>query len=136
MENYTPINHADIFDSQESFDKILGPTLREDGFLGCTKVGLQKWHLFSDRGVFSVYRTQEDGKPQLMIASSVSPGVPMELAIERGWVSYVVISEDFEQIKKFFVNKTLFSNADGMFEIVNGPKEFIWTFREPSENAN
>jgi hypothetical protein len=147
MENYTPINHADIFESLETFGKILGPIIRDDGFLEISKVALPNWHLFSDRGIFTICKTQEGENPKLELVCSINPKISIEEATDKKWVYRTLISEDFEVIKGFFVNNTLFSNRGGQFRIVNGPKEFTWTFREPeicpscqekenAENAN
>ncbi len=138
MQNYTPINHAEIFSSVESILDFLSPTEAEQKDdtgkpLGlCKSYGLPLWHPFSNRGLGIITGAKlENEKIHLILTFSVNPQIPMAEAISRKWTVNELLVQSPEEIANFFVNGTIFGTDDGQFVIENGPNEFTWTYRAP-----
>lgn len=75
---------------------------------------------------------EKQEKCKLILGFSVNPSVQINVAAANGWIALEEFERPFSEIKAYFVNGTLFSRMDGDFEIINGPTEFTWTFKESS----
>lgn len=129
------IDHSEIFSSEDSFLDFFKPTSAGDspeGQIGVYRsFQLPHWHLFRRPiGIIS-FAGITDSIVKLHLTFPVNPQYDLQTSIDNKWMKTELVELPFYEMAKYFVNGTIFGTKDGTLMIVNGPKEFTWTFREP-----
>jgi len=126
----TEIDHSEIFSSPEKFQKILGSTIADNGYL-CKSFELPIWHPFK-RPTGLIAKIDSGEKCKVVFGFPINPAIDLNTSIKNNWMITEVFEEPFETVKAYFVNGTIFADNDGQYIITNGPEEFTWTFKESS----
>lgn len=129
------IDHSEIFSSEDAFLNFFKPVPAGDspeGQLGvCKSFQLPVWHLFR-RPIGLISGAElSNGIVKLLFSFPVSPQYDLQTSIGNKWIRTEIFELPFNETAKYFVNGTIFGTEDGGLMIINGPKEFTWTFREP-----
>jgi len=135
QDQLTPIEHSEIFSSEESFFNFFKPIIigeSAEGPLGeCKSYQLPIWHPFRRPvGIISLAEI-DNGIAKLHLSFSVNTAYDIQTSITNKWMRTEVFKQTLDEMAKYFVNGTIFGTKDGGRIIVNGPKEFTYTFKEP-----
>jgi len=137
-DSYKQIEHSELFSSPEKFKELIGPVkVESEGkpFIQTSSFSTPKWHPFH-RGMGIIQDIELGEKVKIIFGFAVNPVLPFETTLKNQWIRNEFIEEPFESIKAYFVNGSCFGTKDGPLVIVNGPKEFTFTFREPEEGCS
>lgn len=134
--NITQIKHSELFSSVESFLEFICPKdVEGDERKKCRPYALPFWHPMSIKGMGLIGSCEklEDGKIKLILVFPVSRSVSFNVSVANNWMAHEEFVASFDQLAKFFVNRTEFGTEGGTVIIEDGPKELTWTYREPEQ---
>ena len=129
------IDHSEIFSSEEAFLNFFKPVAAgesAEGPLGeCKSYQLPIWHPFR-RPIGIISLAEIDNEiAKLHLSFPVNLAYDIQTSINNKWIRTEVFEQTLDEMAKYFVNGTIFGTKDGARIIVNGPKEFTYTFKEP-----
>lgn len=129
---YQQISHSELFSSPKKFKEFLEPNQvgdKDNPVFQYSTFSVPTWHPFY-KGMGLIQGIEVGEKIKIIFGFNVNLNLPLQRSLENKWIRNEILEEPFETVKAYFVNGSSFGTKDGPFVIINGPKEFSFTFKE------